>query len=128
MIYVHDWVERLVSRVAEPLALGRYGEIAVTETIDVSLERIRAIIDELPDDVFSTGDVIRAYSGVFCSNLNTPAHYSFNAQFGKLLKRKKLDLGITQIAESRPTPDDHGNPTSSSVWKRDKSKRSQGTT
>jgi hypothetical protein len=90
----------------------------MTETIDVCLDRIRSIIVELPDDEFSTGDVIRGYSGVFCSNLNTPANYSFNAQFGKLLKRNELNLGITQIDESRPTPDDHGHPTSCSVWKR----------
>ena len=103
------------------------GEIAVTERIDVSLDRIRSIIDELPpDDDFSTGDAIRAYSGVFCSNLSTPAHYSFNAQFGKLLKRNESNLGIRQIDESRPATDDHGHPTSVSIWQRVEPKRSQG--
>lgn len=89
----------------------------MTERIDVNLDRIRSIIDELPDD-FSTGDVIRAYSGVFCSNLNTPAHYSFNAQFGKLLKRNESNLRIRQITESHPTTDDHGHLTSASIWRR----------
>lgn len=95
-----------------------YGGIVVTERIDVSLVRIRSIIDELPADGFSTGDVIRAYSGVFCSNLNTPAHYSFNAQFGKLLKRNESNLGIRQITESHPATDDLDHPTSVSIWRR----------
>lgn len=94
------------------------GEIAVTERIEVSLDRIRSIIDELHVDRFSTGDIIKAYSGVFCSNLNTPAHYSFNAQFGKLLKRNKSNLRIRQIAESDQAKDDHGHPTSMSWWQR----------
>jgi hypothetical protein len=89
----------------------------VTESIDVSLDRIRAIIAELHDDRFSTGDVIRAYSGRFCSNLGTPAYYSFNAQFGKLLKRNAADLGIQQI-DSEGAQDDHGRPTSMSIWRR----------
>lgn len=87
----------------------------MTERIDVSLGRIRSIIDKLPDG-FSTGDVISSYNGVFCSNLNTPAHYSFNAQFGKLLKRNEMNLRISQIAKSDRTKDDHGHPTSSSFW------------
>ena len=90
----------------------------MTEKIDVSLDRIRTIIDELPADGFSTGDVIRAYSGVFCSNLNTPVLYSFNAQFGKLLKRNESNLGISQIAESEPAKDDFDHPTSVSKWRR----------
>jgi hypothetical protein len=98
------------------LALGTFERITVTERIDVSLDRIRSIIDELPADGFSTGDVIRAYSGVFCSNLNTPVHYSFNAQFGKLLKRNESNLGIKQIAESHPATDDLSHPTSMSIW------------
>jgi hypothetical protein len=99
-------------------ALDTDGGITVTERIDVSLDRIRSIIDELPVDNFSTGDVIRAYSGVFCSNLNTPAHYSFNAQFGKLLKRNESNLRIRQIAESDAAEDDRGHPTSVSIWRR----------
>lgn len=90
----------------------------MTEKIDVSLDRIRSIINELPPGDFSTGDVIRAYSGVFCSNLNTPAYYSFNAQFGKLLKRNELDLGIMQISKSDPAKDDFEHPTSESNWRR----------
>lgn len=109
------------------LALGTYERIAVTERIDVSLDRIRSIIDELPADGFSTGDVIRAYSGVFCSNLNTPAYYSFNAQFGKLLRRNESNLGIKQIAESHPATDDLAHPTRMSIWRRAEHERSFGT-
>lgn len=92
------------------------------ETIEVSLDRIRAIIAALaaehPTGEFSTADVIRKYCGGFHSNLETPAYYSFNAQFGKLLKRNEKPLGILQTDESVSIRDDSGHPTHSSKWRR----------
>ena len=88
------------------------------ETIEVSLDRVRAIIQTISSDEFSTGDVIREYGGGFFSNKNTPAHYSFNAQFGKLLKRNMGPLGIREIAANVPIKDDRGHETRSSVWAR----------
>ena len=86
------------------------------ETIEVSLDRIRGIIASLPNDRFSTCDVIREYCGSFCSNHGTPAFYSFNAQFGKLLKRNESSLGITEIDKERPIKDDYGHQTKTSYW------------
>ena len=88
------------------------------EVIEVSLDRIKAIIQTLNAEQFSTGDVIREYTGGFFSNKNTPAYYSFNAQFGKLLKRNMDRLGIREISSNVQVKDDHGHDTSASVWAR----------
>ncbi|MCB9211788.1 MAG: hypothetical protein H6609_20695 [Ignavibacteriales bacterium] len=56
------------------------------EAIPVSLKRIKKIISNFKTNTFTTVDVLRKYSGGFYCNLNTPAIYSFNAQFGRLLK------------------------------------------
>ena len=87
------------------------------EAIEVSLDRIKTIISTLPVEGFFTADVIEKYCGGFYSNIETPAYYSFNAQFGKLLRRNEEYLGITQVAESGPIKDKHGHPTSSSKWR-----------
>lgn len=88
------------------------------ETIEVSLDRVRVIIEAISADEFSTGDVIREYCGGFFSNRNTPAYYSFNAQFGKLLKRNMNRLGISEVGTGVQIKDDRGNETSSSIWVR----------
>jgi len=88
------------------------------EAIEVSLERIRNIIASLPSERFSTGDIIREYCGSFCSNTGTPAYYSFNAQFGKLLKRNESTLGIVEVESSASTKDDHDHKTTTSFWQR----------
>jgi len=69
----------------------------VDETIEVSLERIRTIISTLDPLRFSTAEVIRGYCSGYFADLNTPAYYSFNAQFGKLFKRNGSRLGISQV-------------------------------
>lgn len=88
------------------------------EAIPVSLDRIKAIIDGITSETFSTADVLRGYSGGFCSNHGTPAQFSFNAQFGRLLKRNENKLGIRELESDTPTDDDHGHPTRTSVWAR----------
>ena len=87
------------------------------ERIEVSTARIVSCIEALGRDEFTTADVIRQYSGQFCSNLGTPAAYSFNAQFGRLLKRNETRLGIIEIASNESTEDDHGHPTTTSRWR-----------
>jgi hypothetical protein len=87
------------------------------ERINVSLERVRDCIQKLGGNEFTTADVIRKYSGRFCSNIGTPATYSFNAQFGALLKRNEAKLGIVEIAGNEPVKDDHGHDTTTSRWR-----------
>ena len=87
------------------------------ERIEVSLTRIASCIHGIGSDEFTTADVIRAYSGQFCSNLGVPAAYSFNAQFGKLLKRNETRLRITEIASNESIEDDHGHTTTTSRWR-----------
>ena len=86
------------------------------ERIDISLDRIHNCIQEINKSEFTTAEVIRKYFGRFCSNIGTPAIYSFNAQFGALLKRNATRLGITEIASSESIQDDHGHNTSTSRW------------
>ncbi|WP_404419490.1 hypothetical protein [Marinospirillum sp.] len=88
------------------------------EAIPVSLDRIRKMIAQIESEHFSTADVLRRYNGGFCSNHGTPAQFSFNAQFGKLLKRNAEDLGIREVEPDASIEDDHGHPTSSSIWAR----------
>ena len=87
------------------------------EKIDISLERVRNSIQKLDRNEFTTADVIRKYFGRFCSNIGTPATYSFNAQFGALLKRNESQLGITEIASNEAIKDDHDHNTTTSRWK-----------
>lgn len=88
------------------------------ELIEVSLERVREVILGLNSSEFSTADVIRGYCGGFFANTGTPAYYSFNAQFGKLLKRNSERLGIREAVANVGIADDRGRQTSSSTWVR----------
>ena len=87
------------------------------ESIGVSLTRVENCIRALERDEFTTADVIREYRGRFGSDLGTDAYYSFNAQFGKLLKDNETCLGIVQIASNTETKDDHGRRTHVSKWR-----------
>ena len=86
------------------------------EKIKVSLSRIETIIDSLRGNTFKTSDVVREYSGGFYSNIDTPAAYSFNAQFGKLLKRNADVLKISEVKSGVSVKDDSGHPTTTSEW------------
>ncbi len=87
------------------------------EKIEVSLSRIETIIDSLRGNTFKTSDVVREYSGGFYSNIDTPAAYSFNAQFGKLLKRNVDVLKISEVKSGISVKDDNDHPTTTSEWK-----------
>ena len=89
------------------------------ECILISLERIRRCIAELGDcREFTTAQVIREYIGHFCSDRQTPAAYSFNAQFGRLLARNTEQLGISMIAIDERIRDDHDVATTTARWRR----------
>ncbi len=87
------------------------------EKIEVSLHRIETIIDSLRSESFTTVDVLKQYSGGFFSNISTPPAYSFNAQFGKLLKRNASNLKITEVESGVHIKDENGHSTTTSVWK-----------
>ena len=87
------------------------------EHIEVSLTRIACCINALGSPEFTTANVIGKYLGRFCSDVETPAVYSFNAQFGKILKRNETQLGITEIASNESIEDDHGHRTTASRWR-----------
>ncbi|MBL8299886.1 MAG: hypothetical protein JNN30_16225 [Rhodanobacteraceae bacterium] len=88
------------------------------DVIEVDLDRVRAIITGLEGDRFSTADVIRGYCGGFFSNVATPAYYSLNAQFGKLLRRNADFLQIAHDEADVPIADDRDHKTRSSFWRR----------
>ena len=78
------------------------------EDIDVSLARVRRCIAECqqtsPSGTFKTTEVIDRYLGHFHSDVGTPPAFSFNAQFGKLLKRNEAELGIVEVGCARAHP------------------------
>lgn len=91
------------------------------EDIDVSLARVRQCIAECqqtsPSGIFTTTEVIDRYLGHFHSDVGTPPAFSFNAQFGKLLKRNEAELGIVEVVARERTRDDNGRATSTSRWR-----------
>jgi len=56
--------------------------------------------------------LIRKYQGGYFKNTGTSPSQSFNANFGKLLKRNQTELGITELSSAEPT----GGATNSSIW------------
>ena len=92
------------------------------ENINVNLARVSRCIDEClresRSNFFTTADVIRRYLGHFHSDIGTPPGISFNAQFGKILKKNRDELGIAEVTPSVPTRDDNGRKTSNSHWTR----------
>lgn len=86
------------------------------EKIEVSLDRIQGIINSFNGREFKTTEVLSIYLGGFHSNKDTPAHYSFNAQFGRLLQRNSEQLNITEVRSGVSTKDDNNNSTTTSVW------------
>lgn len=86
--------------------------------IRVDLDTIKEIIDRFRERQNSilTSDVIREYCGGFFSNVGIPAHQSFNAQFGKILKKDSEFLKIKEIAADVPVDDDTGYSTAASKW------------
>lgn len=88
------------------------------EIIEVSIPRIQEIINDFGSAEFTTADVLRGYSGGFYSNVGTPAYYSFNAQFGKLLQKNSATLEISEVQSNVTIPDDNGHKTSTSIWRR----------
>lgn len=88
------------------------------DSINISLDRVKSSIESINTPTFSTADVLRKYNGNFNSNLNTPASYSFNSQFGKVLKRNESELGIEELHSNQNIPDDNGHNTTSSIWQK----------
>ncbi|MGX9463590.1 hypothetical protein ACWXWU_20575 [Shewanella sp. A14] len=88
------------------------------DNIEVCLNRVKDIIDEIDSTEFSTVDVISKYSGGFYSNKGTPVNYSFNALFGKLLKRNQAILKIEKIKSGVVIKDDNGHETNTHTWKK----------
>ncbi len=86
--------------------------------IRVDLNTVKDIIDRFREKENSilTSDVIRKYCGRFVSNVGIPAHQSFNAQFGKILKKHSDFLDIEEIATDVQVDDDTGHSTTASKW------------
>ncbi|MBV6513798.1 MAG: hypothetical protein FMNOHCHN_03333 [Ignavibacteriaceae bacterium] len=88
----------------------------MTDYIEVNIDRIKRSINKKRSEFFTTADIIREYSGGFYSNLGTPVKYSFNAQFGMILKRNARYLKIKEVQPKKQIRDDNGHITKSSKW------------
>ena len=89
------------------------------DNIPVFLDRVKIIIDEFRRSgsrTVLTSDILGKYSGGFYSNIKIPPAYSFNALFGKVLKRNEKFLSIEEDESDVPINDDLGRQTSTSRW------------
>lgn len=89
------------------------------ESIPVYLERVEKILNEFRrsnNKTVLTSDIIKKYSGGFYLNINTPAAYSFNALFGKVLRRNEKLLSIEVDVLDVPIDDDLGRKTKTARW------------
>lgn len=66
---------------------------------------------------FTTSDVIRRIRGSFCSDRNTPAAASPNANFGKMLSANSDRFHIELVLRGLHTRDDRGNRTTTALWR-----------
>jgi hypothetical protein len=65
---------------------------------------------------FYTGDLISEFNGIYAANIGTLPSNSINAHFGKELKRLCNRLGIRELEQKVPVPDNLGNQTTNSKW------------
>jgi hypothetical protein len=91
------------------------------QNIQINMEVVKGIIDEISANhkEFSTIDVIRKYLGNYRNNSikYVAPKFTFNSQFGKLLKDNMGDLNIEEVEDNVDTKDDDGKKTTTSIWK-----------
>ena len=89
------------------------------DSIPVYLERVIKILNEFRRSgrrTVPTSDILRKYSGGFYANRNIASAYSFNALFGKVLKRHGKDLSIKEVQSNVRITDDLKRQTKASIW------------
>ena len=90
----------------------------MSESISVPLDKVLGALDRLRAKGLSqayTTDVIAEYMGGFHSNLGVPPQYSWNAQFGKVLKANEAGLRIKELSAANPV-EVAGHQTRASLW------------
>ncbi|MDX5630734.1 MULTISPECIES: hypothetical protein [unclassified Brenneria] len=82
--------------------------------LEDTLDQLRTKVRNEKIDVYTT-DIIDSYMGGVHRNKGVPAGISWNAQFGKYLKRHADELGIRELSSKNPLIIDGGN-TRASLW------------
>jgi hypothetical protein len=91
----------------------------MTEEIGIELSILDAILEVFRSEgaaEVTTLDILRRYQGGYFNNSNIAVNQSFNAKFGRALKRQEERLRIREVASRQPTTDDLKRKTTSSVW------------
>ncbi|MEC5318503.1 hypothetical protein VSX61_06065 [Brenneria populi subsp. brevivirga] len=82
--------------------------------LENTLNLLRAKVRDEKMDIYTT-DIINNYMGGVYRNKGVPVGISWNAQFGKYLKRHADELGIRELSPKNPIKIDGGS-TSASLW------------
>ena len=85
--------------------------------IPISIKRVRKCISQLQGE-FTSADILRGYIGHFHRDKGAPAATSFNAQFGKWLRKNKENLGIKWAGRDKHVIDDAGGKTRAVAWRK----------
>jgi hypothetical protein len=88
-----------------------------TDWLKKKLYEIREELEQRGQSTFTTADVIRKYSGRYCTNTIIPAVYSLNAEFGRYLGRNSVKLGIELTGRELSVEDDLGQPSTAAEWR-----------
>lgn len=91
------------------------------QNIKIDMEAVKKIIEEIGANQkkISTIDVIRKYLGSYRNNSieYIALLYTFNSQFGRLLKNNMSGLNIKEVESGVDAKDDDGKKTTTSIWK-----------
>jgi len=74
-----------------------------------------------------TSQIIEEYMGFFYSNVGVPMYRSWNAQFGKILKKHASMLGIKELKKAQRIKDARGHSTQCSLWSLDAKSQNRST-
>ena len=83
-----------------------------------SVNVLRAVIEEIDAEEFTTVDVMRALHGEYRSGRPGSAQAVYNQSFGRHLSEHNVELNIYEIEAGKPVTDDEGRPTGASLWGR----------
>jgi hypothetical protein len=91
----------------------------MTEEIIIEVSILERILNEMRTEglrVTTTINILRKYQGGYLKNSGISASQSFNAKFGKALKRQEVRLGIREVEQNLAVVDDFNGRTTCSAW------------
>lgn len=87
-----------------------YGDLSINKS------KLKNFLGTFDKGTYSTCEIIDKYQGTYYLNKKIPAEYSWNANFGKILKQCMIDTNNTIIREVDSHITDKEHNTTSSIW------------